>query len=143
MKKQAKVLKFGFMVALCMCMSIVPFAMVNNAISAEAEEIERIPFVLPTLKADKMPPVFFSHEKHIEAVEAAGKDCTACHTVSDTFFLDSEEKSADTVVAYVHDSCVSCHANVASGSPTGPLLASCRSCHDSGIAAKQEAAAAQ
>ncbi len=136
MKKQARVLKHGLMAALLAVFAIFPVMMVDEAKSAE--EIERIPFVLETLKADKMPPVFFSHDLHIAALE---DNCESCHTSSDVYFLDSEEKSADEVMAYVHDSCVSCHAKLAAESkPTGPALASCRSCHNQAIAAEQAAA---
>ncbi len=143
MKKQARVLKYGCMAVMLLCIAIVPFVMVDNAISAEDEEA-RIPFLLPELKADKMPPVFFSHDKHIAAME---DDCSACHEHSDEFFLDSakmaeEKKSTDAIVAYVHTSCVSCHATMADkGAATGPLLASCRSCHSESIAAAQAAEA--
>ncbi len=135
MKKQARVVKLGLMAALLAMFAIAPVMMVDEAKSAE--EVERIPFALETLKADKMPPVFFSHDLHIAALE---DNCESCHTSSDVYFLDSEEKSADEVMAYVHASCVKCHAQVADGKPTGPALASCRSCHNSDIAAKQAAA---
>ncbi len=135
MKKQARVLKHGLMAALFAMLAICPVMMVDEAHSAE--DVERIPFVLETLKADKMPPVFFSHDLHIAALE---DDCESCHTESEEYFLDSEKMPADKVMAYVHDSCVSCHAKVADGKPTGPALASCRSCHNTEIAAKQAAA---
>ncbi len=134
MKKQARVLKHGLMVALLAMLAIFP-VMVDKAYSAE--DVDRIPFVLETLKADKMPPVFFSHDLHIAALE---DNCESCHTSSEEYFLDSEAKPAGEVMAYVHDSCVSCHAKVADGKPTGPALASCRSCHNTDIAAKQAAA---
>ncbi len=135
MKKQAKVLKLGLMIAVLASIAIFPVVMIEDAKSAEGQ-IERIPFALETLKAQKMPQVFFSHELHMEALE---QDCSPCHTASDTAFLDSEEKSPEEVVAYVHKECVSCHAGIASGKPTGPLLASCRSCHSESIAAQQAA----
>ncbi len=134
MKKQAKVLKLGLMAAI-LAFAICPVIMIDDAKSAE-DEIARIPFALETLKAQKMPQVFFSHDLHIAALE---DDCSPCHTASDVTFLDSEEKSAKDVVAYVHKECVSCHAGVASGKATGPLLASCRSCHSESIAAAQAA----
>ncbi len=135
MKKQARVLKHGLMAALLAVLAMFPVVMVDEAQSAE--EVERIPFVLETLKADKMPPVFFSHDKHIAALE---DDCESCHIDGSEYFLESENKSADEVMAYVHDACVKCHAQVADGKPTGPALASCRSCHNTDIAAKQAAA---
>lgn len=137
MKKQARVLKLGIIAAIFAGIAAFPIVMVENATGAAAEDVDRIPFTLPTLKADKMPPVFFSHDLHIAAME---DDCSSCHTVSDEFFLDSEEKSPDEVMAYVHDACVSCHAQMPAGEATGPLLASCRSCHNVDIAAAQAAA---
>ncbi len=134
MKKQTKVSKLGIMAAMLLSIAILPSVMFDAAVSAEEAEVERIPFVLETLKADKMPPVFFSHEKHMEAVD---QDCSVCHTSSEQFFLESEGMNADDVVAYVHKECVSCHVKVASGKPTGPVLASCRSCHSDTIAAEQ------
>ena len=106
----------------------------HQALGAASQEVERIPFALPSLKADKMPPVFFSHEKHAEAVEAKGGDCTACHTESQEYFLNSESVPPAKVVAYVHNGCVSCHASGKYGKNTGPQLATCRSCHNDDIA---------
>ena len=106
----------------------------------KAGEEERIPFALPSLKANKMPPVFFSHDRHTAAVEAQGKDCTTCHVEDDSgmseYFLKSDKVAPDQQVAYVHEACVSCHA--ATKKPTGPLLVYCRSCHSSEVAAAQE-----
>ncbi len=130
MKKQARVLKLGLMAAILAIVAISPVMMVG---AASAEEVERIPFALETLKANKMPPVFFSHEKHVAALE---DDCSPCHTSSEQFFLESEGMSADKVVAYVHKECVSCHATMGKG----PALASCRSCHNDATAAAQAAA---
>lgn len=114
---------------------LLPSIGMAAASAAEA----RIPFILPTLKADKMPQVFFSHDRHVERLEKANKDCTVCHDDGpkgmSEYFLKSESKTAKTVVAYVHSECVRCHA--ATPAPTGPALASCRSCHDSRIAASQ------
>ncbi len=135
MKKQARVLKHGLMGTLLAVFAFASVVMVDEAKSAD--KVERIPFVLETLKADKMPPVFFSHDLHIAALD---DNCESCHTESDVYFLDSENIPADKVMAYVHDSCVSCHAKVAADKPTGPALASCRSCHSQAIAAEQAAA---
>ncbi len=129
MKKKARVLKLGLTAVMLFGIAMGPVMMVDNAMG---EEVERIPFKLPTLKADKMPPVFFSHDKHIAALD---DDCSLCHTESEEFFLDSEKMGADKVVAYVHESCVSCHSEKGKG----PALASCRSCHNDATAAKQAA----
>ncbi len=148
MKKQARVLKHGLMAILLAVVAIFPVVMVDKAMSAE--DVERIPFALDTLKADKMPPVFFSHDLHQETIakmkgfDDVNETCASCHETEDgsivsSYFLDSENQTDGEVMAYVHDSCVSCHAKVADGKPTGPALASCRSCHDSAIAAQQAA----
>lgn len=106
----------------------------GKAAGAEA----RIPFVLPSLKADKMPPVFFSHDRHEKAIEAKGEDCAkVCHTDSQEYFLSSEKTSAKKVVAYVHKECVSCHSLSKYGKNTGPQLASCRACHNDATAQAQ------
>ena len=103
-----------------------------------AANIERIPFALPALKADAMPPVFFSHEKHAAAVEAQGGDCFTCHADTPSgmseYFLNTESVPPGKAVAAVHDGCVSCHAAARPGAPTGPLLASCRACHSESVA---------
>lgn len=106
----------------------------QQALGAASQTIERIPFMLPSLKSNKMPPVFFSHEKHTAAVEAKGADCTTCHTESQEYFLNSESMPASKVVAYVHNACVSCHASGKYGKDTGPQLASCRGCHNDATA---------
>ncbi len=131
MKKQARVLKLGLMAAILAMVAIFPVMMVD---AVNAEEVDRIPFALETLQADKMPPVFFAHDKHIAAV--GEENCVKCHIDDSPLFLKSEEMSADKVVAYVHKECVSCHATMGKG----PALASCRSCHNDAIAAAQAAA---
>ncbi len=133
MKKQARVLTLGFIMVMLLSVAIGPTFLVNDAMGEE-EADARIPFLLPTLKADKMPPMYFKHDKHIAALD---DDCGKCHTSSEEFFLDSEEKSADEVVAYVHTECVRCHVEM----KKGPVLASCRSCHSEAVAAKEAAAA--
>lgn len=112
-------------------------AMTQEALGKASQEVVRIPFALPSLKANKMPPVFFAHERHEKAVEAKGDDCTVCHTDSQEFFLNSEKVAPKKVVAYVHKACVSCHASSKYGKNTGPQLASCRSCHNEAIAQAQ------
>lgn len=101
----------------------------------------RIPFALPTLKADQMPPVFFSHERHVNRMEELGKDCTTCHRETadgmSEAFRESETVSADKAAAYMHKECVACHTSVAGAA--GPRLAFCRSCHSSDIAQAQPA----
>ncbi len=137
MKKQASILKLGRMVGILLGIAMLPL-MSGTAMSA-SDNLERIPFVLETLKADKMPPVFFSHEAHMAALD---DDCSVCHTTSDEYFLDSENQSAKDIALYMHRECVSCHAaDEAAKKPTGPLLASCRSCHNPDIAAEQAALA--
>ena len=132
MKKQTRVLKLECITILLAIMVALP-VMIND--EAKAEDIERIPFALETLKASKMPPVFFSHEKHQEALEDLDDNCVLCHIDGSEYFLESENKSATDVVAYVHKECVSCHIKMAKG----PALASCRSCHNDAIAAAQAA----
>ncbi len=134
MKKQARVLTLGFFMVMLLGIAVGPAVLVNDAMG-EQEEDARIPFVLPTLKADKMPPMYFKHDKHIAVLE---DDCSKCHTSSDEFFLESEGMDADKVVAYVHKECVSCHVKM----KKGPVLASCRSCHNDAVAEKEQAKAA-
>ncbi len=134
MKKQARVLTLGFFMVMLLGVAIVPAVLVDDAIGEEKEDA-RIPFELETLKADKMPAVFFKHDKHVEAL---GDDdsCLKCHKEEgDPYFLNSEGMDADKVVAYVHKECVSCHVKA----KKGPVLASCRSCHDDAYAAKEAA----
>lgn len=109
-------------------------------------DVDHIPFALPALKAQKMPPVFFSHEKHVEAVEKTGGDCFTCHVDGPSgmseAFLNTETVPPNQAMAAAHTGCVSCHAGVKAGEPTGPLLASCRSCHSESIAKSMEKPAA-
>lgn len=102
---------------------------------------ERIPFALPSLQAVKMPPVFFSHERHVTSLEAQGKDCATCHAEDNSgmseYFMSGDRLPPDRRVAHVHAACADCHAAVKSPAPSGPLLVHCRSCHSDGVAAAQ------
>lgn len=137
MKTKARVRVPGFIPLIMLLCGVL----LSLHVHAETRAEERIPFALPALKAQQMAPVFFSHERHVEAVEAAKGDCTTCHIDNDKgmseYFMKSESMASSEVVPYVHAQCVACHASVKTGKPTGPLLASCRSCHNDSIARAQ------
>lgn len=120
------------MVLALMAFGLFSFA---SAIADEPQE-ERYAF---GIKPEKMPAVLFSdgdplHDFHVEKIEANGKDCTVCH-IDDNYedFMNlgnMADASVDARTAYVHTSCVSCHASVADA----PKITACRSCHvDAGM----------
>lgn len=144
MKQLAKASRMHDMLGMLVGILFLCVLLPSTGLCAPKADDVRIPFVLPTLKPQSMPQVFFSHERHVERLESVNKDCTACHVDGpkgmSEYFLDSEKMSAKKVVAYVHNACVQCHT--AMPSPTGPALASCRACHNSSIEKAQNKTAA-
>ena len=123
---------FGFGATL-LCLSL--FAGVA-LFSATARGEERIPFTFPPLPTQKMPPVFFTHDKHVEYKERANAECTLCHReteegLSETF-LDVKAQPENKQIPYLHTACTQCHRNAAAG----PRLVDCRVCHDKAVAAQ-------
>lgn len=102
---------------------------------------ERIPITVPVVEKYSMPQVFFSHDRHVEVLGEAGKDCSACHVENDEGmserFLNVEKVAAGDQVAYMHASCTECHVLM----KRGPRLVECRLCHSASSAASQPAAA--
>ena len=90
---------------------------------------DRIPIRIPMVKEYSMPHVLFLHERHVEALSEAGKDCTSCHIENDEgmseYFLEVDKYSVDDGVRYMHKSCTACHATM----KRGPRLVECRLCH--------------
>lgn len=87
---------------------------------------------VPPEKKSKIDSAVFPHDLHADAVMAAGKDCTACHRVSDDgrinfAFLDAQDFEGNALKDYYHETCVACHTVAKKGNP--PMLASCRTCH--------------
>ncbi len=102
---------------------------------ATAEEF--IPFKSTGISGEKMPKVFFTHDKHVEYVK---EDCSACHRDdSPDQFLDVNAQPEGKKVAYMHETCTACHIKY----NKGPRLTECRTCHSASIAAQQGAAAAK
>ena len=104
---------------------------------AVADEVERIPITFPEIKSPELPPVFFTHEKHMEYVERLKGDCTSCHVETEEGmspdFLHIKKQPADKQVAYIHAACTDCHAKA----NAGPRLVECRTCHDRQVAQAQ------
>lgn len=74
------------------------------------------------------------HQKHVEELEALGKDCTVCH-IDDNYesFMDADSfKTQSEKVAYLHRKCAGCHADM----NDGPAITGCRSCHSEEFAVK-------
>ena len=102
---------------------------------ATAEEF--IPFKSTGISGEKMPKVFFTHDKH---VEYAKEDCAACHRdETPEQFLDVAAQPDGKRDKYMHETCTACHIKY----NKGPRLTECRSCHSASIAAQQGAAAAK
>lgn len=80
----------------------------------------------------EMPAVVFMHDRHTEAIGDAS--CARCHSDVDgrTVFRFKRTGSLAPKRAkdHYHDNCIACHRETqASGKPSGPLTADCRSCH--------------
>lgn len=118
---------------ICMILALMAFGLIivplTSAIADESLE-ERYTF---GIKPSAMPEVSFTdgdtlHDFHVEKIEAAGKDCTVCHFDDDyENFMNLGNMTGDSSTkrtAYVHTSCVSCHATNG-----GPEIAACRTCH--------------
>ena len=83
-------------------------------------------------------PVPYLHQKHTEALEKKGKDCSACHLSEKGKHSDKQRMStkymrlADTnkqeVMNIYHDNCIACHKETrAAGEKSGPI--DCGGCH--------------
>lgn len=83
----------------------------------------------------EFPPAVFPHDTHDKALQALGKDCTACHTEKVNDKLTFTFKESATIAEkdqkdFYHDSCIGCHEDLLSkGVKTGPIAAECRTCH--------------
>lgn len=77
------------------------------------------------------PPVVFLHDKHTDALEKKGKDCSTCHLSTDgkmsLKFKRTEDASKTAIMDIYHENCIECHREAHPGEPTGP--ASCGECH--------------
>lgn len=85
--------------------------------------------------------VAYFHDAHTEAMEKAGKDCSACHlkdpergnAFSWKYMRLSDDLSADKLKEVYHTNCISCHAELADkGQKSGPLTVNCGGCHAKG-----------
>ena len=112
-----------------------------GAIAAEGppeKTTQRADIVLMETMAAKdaeFPPAVFPHDTHDKALQAMGKDCSACHTekvdgkLTFTFKEGSGVAEKD-LKDFYHNNCVSCHTDLLSqGVKTGPIQAECRTCH--------------
>ncbi len=79
------------------------------------------------------PVVTFLHDKHSEAVQEMGQDCTACHEKNDGKLVLLYKRDADlskkAVMDTYHDNCIACHKEAtAKKLKSGPVT--CNGCHD-------------
>ena len=79
------------------------------------------------------PPVVYHHDKHTEALQKQGKDCSACHLKDDKQrlspkYMRMEDKDRDATMRVYHDNCIACHTETLStGEKGGPIT--CGECH--------------
>lgn len=117
--------------AVAVCLTAFSFVNANAS-----EEAEKYPFgVVP----DKMVGISMKdgdalHQKHVDELQALGKDCTVCHIDDnyESFMAADTLKSQDEKVAYLHRQCAGCHADM----NEGPVITACRSCHSEEYAVK-------
>lgn len=131
---QEKNVRFRFILP---CLLFLTLGLVLS--SGEALCEERIPFTYPPFSTKKMPPVFFSHDKHIVYLEAKGQDCTTCHHMTDEglaeSFMNVRNIAPKKQMDYLHATCTECHVKLAKG----PRLVDCRVCHSERIASEHAA----
>jgi class III cytochrome C family protein len=80
------------------------------------------------------PPVEFLHDKHSQAVEKLGKDCSVCHLKEkekdrlSIKYMRLEDTKKETVMNLYHENCIACHnEQLSAGKESGPLV--CAGCH--------------
>lgn len=103
------------------------------------------------------PEVIFFHDRHTDALEAMGQDCSACHLVEDTAgnipgtfhdavdgidrlspkFKRLKDTARQEVMDVYHKFCIECHADMAKADQkTGPV--DCGSCHQGDTVASSQ-----
>lgn len=80
----------------------------------------------------ELPPVYFQHDAHTDALEKQKKDCLACHPADQEKvslkFKRLKDNSRQEVMDIYHQQCLACHREIlATGEKAGPLA--CRDCH--------------
>ena len=78
------------------------------------------------------PPVIYRHDKHTEALQKQGKDCSACHLKDDKERLSQKymrlkDQDRDTTMRVYHDNCITCHKAYNKKNKTKAAPASCAS----------------
>ncbi len=78
------------------------------------------------------PGVVFPHDKHTDALEKQGKECSTCHQKSDSQLVFKFKRLADTdkesTLDIYHTDCITCHQDNADANlETGPV--ECGTCH--------------
>ncbi len=107
-----------------------------GAKAADAGRVDIIPLE-KTQEKNSLPQVIFKHDVHTKAL---GQDsCKTCHQVRtlggaeilDFTFQNTAKLTGEEAKNAFHTSCIGCHKDFAAqGKATGPLEASCRSCHN-------------
>jgi hypothetical protein len=85
-------------------------------------------------------PVQFLHDKHTQALEKEGKDCSACHMKEKDSnrlsmkFMRLKDSDRKTEMNLYHANCISCHDRmIGEGKDTGPV--ECAGCHTKAVRA--------
>ena len=124
---------FGFGTPL-LCFLLLALGIALFSDTARGEE--RIPITFPPLTTHTMPPVFFTHDRHVEYMERSNAECTLCHRETDEgmseTFLDVKDQPEHRQIPYLHATCTACHRKAGAG----PRLVDCRVCHSKAVAAQ-------
>lgn len=115
--------------------SVVAKAVVAPSVSPALQRADVINIdTLQQFGALERPAVQFLHDKHTEAVEKLGKDCTACHLPEQDKnrlsikYMRLKDTSKKQVMDIYHTNCVACHRENQSSKPkSGPVT--CGGCH--------------
>ncbi|MBF0529926.1 MAG: cytochrome C [Deltaproteobacteria bacterium] len=81
---------------------------------------------LKAFRSLELPPVYFQHDIHTDALEKQNKDCSVCHPVdkerSSLKFKRMKDNSRQEVMDIYHDQCLACHRVIAATrEKAGPL----------------------
>jgi len=135
MKKGSSLLRWGGLllaVAAVLVFGTHGLASLTGKDQAQRPDVIKID-VLKKFGNLERPVVTFFHDKHSEAVQGMGKDCTACHEKNDGKLVLLYKRDADVsrqvVMDVYHDNCIACHKEATGKNlKSGPVT--CNECHD-------------
>jgi hypothetical protein len=125
----------GITMALIVSAGIAVAAMAASGRGAAAGEPRADVVIIAGLKSFgplERSPVLFLHDKHTEALDKKGRDCSACHKREKdrlvARYMRTEDVGRQEVMRVYHDNCIACHTDMlAKAEKSGPVT--CGGCH--------------